>query len=76
MRVLTMNELVRMAKIELCGLAARITNILPDFPEGSPEAKLRTSTCAESAGSWRVVTSHRDAHGNAPAGANRQGRTL
>jgi hypothetical protein len=28
---------MRMAKIELCDLGARITNILPEFPEGSPE---------------------------------------
>jgi hypothetical protein len=37
MRVLTINELMRMAKIEICDLAARITNILPELPEGSPE---------------------------------------
>jgi hypothetical protein len=37
MRVLTIIELMRMAKIELCDLAARITNLLPEFPEGSPE---------------------------------------
>ena len=37
MRVLTIIELMRMAKIELCDLAARITNLLPDFPEGSYE---------------------------------------
>jgi hypothetical protein len=37
MKVLTITELMRMAKIELCDLAARITNILPDLPEGSPE---------------------------------------
>jgi hypothetical protein len=39
MKVLTINELMRMAKIELCDLAARITNILPEFPEGSPESE-------------------------------------
>jgi hypothetical protein len=37
MRVLTITELMRLSKIELCDLAARITNIFPDFPEGSPE---------------------------------------
>jgi hypothetical protein len=37
MRVMTITELMRMAKIELCDLAARITNILPEFPEGSHE---------------------------------------
>lgn len=39
MRVLTVIELMRLAKIELCDLAARITNILPDLPEGSPERR-------------------------------------
>jgi hypothetical protein len=39
MRVLTIIELMRMAKIELCDLAARITNILPEFPEGSPASE-------------------------------------
>ena len=37
MRVLTINELMRLSKIELCDLLARITNLLPDFPEGSAE---------------------------------------
>ena len=37
MRVLTLNELMRLSKIELCGLARQITIELPDFPEGSYE---------------------------------------
>ena len=37
MRVLTINELLRLTRIELCDLAQRITNELPTFPEGSPE---------------------------------------
>jgi hypothetical protein len=37
MRVLTLNELMRLTRIELCGLAARITNALADFSEGSTE---------------------------------------
>jgi hypothetical protein len=37
MRVLTIIELMRLSKIELCDLAARITNAFPDLPEGSPE---------------------------------------
>jgi hypothetical protein len=37
MRVLTLIELMRLSKIELCNLAARITNAFPDFAEGSPE---------------------------------------
>ena len=37
MRVLTLIELMRLSKIELCDMAARITNTLPDLPEGSPE---------------------------------------
>jgi hypothetical protein len=37
MQVLTINELMRLTRIELCDLAARITNAFPDFPEGSAE---------------------------------------
>jgi hypothetical protein len=37
MRLLTLNELMRLTRIELCDLAARITNAFPDLPEGSPE---------------------------------------
>ena len=37
MQVLTIYELMRLSKIELCDLLAWITNRLPDFPEGSPE---------------------------------------
>jgi hypothetical protein len=37
MRVLTLTELMRLTRIELCDLAARITNAFPDLPEGSPE---------------------------------------
>ena len=35
MRVLTLPELLRLTRIELCDLAARITNALPDYPETS-----------------------------------------
>jgi hypothetical protein len=37
MRLLTLTELMRLSKIELCDLLARITNVLSDFPEGSAE---------------------------------------
>ncbi len=37
MRVLTINELMRLTRIELCGLAARITAELSTFREGSPQ---------------------------------------
>jgi len=37
MRVLTINEPMRMTRTELCGLAARITMKLPTFREGSPQ---------------------------------------
>jgi hypothetical protein len=37
MQVLTITELMRLTRIELCALAARITNALPEFPEGSVE---------------------------------------
>jgi hypothetical protein len=35
MRVLPLTELVRMSRIELCDLAARITNALAEFPPES-----------------------------------------
>jgi hypothetical protein len=37
MQALSIIELMRLSKIELCDLAARITNNFPDFPEGSIE---------------------------------------
>jgi hypothetical protein len=37
MRVLTINELLRLTRKELCDLAARITAALPHYPEGSAE---------------------------------------
>jgi hypothetical protein len=37
MRVLTILELMQMTRIELCDLAARITNALPDFLEASDD---------------------------------------
>lgn len=37
MRVLTINELWRLTRIELCDLAAKITAALPTLPEGSPQ---------------------------------------
>jgi hypothetical protein len=37
MRVLTSIELLRLTRIELCDLAARITAALPALPDGSPE---------------------------------------
>ena len=37
MRVLTLTELMRLTRIELCGLFTQITNELLAFPEDSPE---------------------------------------
>jgi hypothetical protein len=37
MRLLTINELMRLSRIELCKLHAQIANELPTFPDGSPE---------------------------------------
>jgi hypothetical protein len=37
MRVLTINELLRLTRIELCDLATRIANELPTFSDDSPE---------------------------------------
>jgi hypothetical protein len=42
MRVLTINEQMRLTRTELCGLAARITAELPTFPEGPPQ---RNAAC-------------------------------
>lgn len=35
MMVLTITELMHLTRIELCDLAAKITNRLPDYPETS-----------------------------------------
>ena len=40
MRVLTIIELMRLTQIELTDLPRRITNALPDFPEGSDEREV------------------------------------
>ena len=37
MRVLTISELMRLTRIELCGLKSEITTALPDYPEESHE---------------------------------------
>jgi hypothetical protein len=37
MRVLTLTELMRLTRTELCALAAQITSELLELPEGSPE---------------------------------------
>jgi hypothetical protein len=37
MRLLTILELMRLTRIELCDLAARITNALPEYPEHSDD---------------------------------------
>jgi hypothetical protein len=49
--VLTINELMRLTRIELCDLVNRITNELPKYLEGSPEranalTSLRNIRCA------------------------------
>jgi hypothetical protein len=37
MQVLTLTELMRLTRTELCALAARITTELAKLPEGSPD---------------------------------------
>jgi hypothetical protein len=37
MRVLTINELLRLTRMELCDLVNQITSELPKYPDGSPE---------------------------------------
>ena len=40
MRVLTINQLMRLTRIELTDLYVRITNALPDMPEGSQNRQM------------------------------------
>jgi hypothetical protein len=56
MRVLTLMELMRLSKIELCDLAARITNAFPDLPEGSAER----SAAVTNLGNIRIMLARRD----------------
>jgi len=37
MRVLTLNELMRLTRTELCDLLVQMTNVLRTYPEGSVE---------------------------------------
>jgi hypothetical protein len=37
MRALTLSELMRMTRNEICGLGSQITTALPSYSEGSPE---------------------------------------
>jgi hypothetical protein len=40
MRVLTMTELMRLTRNELCGIESEITMALPEHPESSPERNI------------------------------------
>ena len=44
MRVLTINELLRLTRKELCDLAAKFTAVLATYPEGSPEHSAALTT--------------------------------
>ncbi len=44
MRVLTITELLRLTRKELCDLAAQFTAALATYPEGSPEHTAALST--------------------------------
>jgi len=44
MRVLTLTELMRLTRTELCALAAQVTNALADYPEGSAEREVAQTT--------------------------------
>ena len=60
MRVLTLTELMRLTRIELCALLTRITNELPDFPEGfSPigASRLQPPFCATAGNNAYLPTS-------------------
>jgi hypothetical protein len=54
--VLTINELMRLTRIELCDLAQRITNELPTFSEGS----LERANALNSLRNIRYVLARRD----------------
>jgi hypothetical protein len=56
MRVLTILELMRLSKFELCDLAARITNALADLAEGSAERANAVATLRN----IRLVLARRD----------------
>ena len=56
MRVLTINELMRLTRTELCNLAARIAAELPTYREGSPQ---RTTACIN-LGNIRAALARRD----------------
>jgi hypothetical protein len=56
MRVLTLTELMRLTRIELTDLLARITNTFPDLPEGSPERQSAVITLRN----IRTVLARRD----------------
>jgi hypothetical protein len=60
MRVLTINELLRLTRIELCGLAAKIT-ALPTLREGSPQRTAAYINLRKIRASWRDASSRPDA---------------
>jgi hypothetical protein len=78
MRVLTINELMRLTRTELCALAARITAELPTFREAHRSARPLASTYATSASSSRDATSRPSRAMSLPAcvGRDRRRRPL
>jgi hypothetical protein len=56
MRALTLTELMRLTRIELCDLAAQIRNLLPNFLEGSSER----ATAVANLRNIRFVLARRD----------------
>jgi hypothetical protein len=56
MRVLTLTELMRLTRIELCNLLTQIMTALPDFPEGS----LERANALLNLGNIRRVLARRD----------------
>jgi hypothetical protein len=75
MRVLTINELLRMTRKELCDLAAHITALLPTYREGSAA---RTAAFINLR-NIRWALTRRDPSpqiAQSPAGSRRQGQLL
>jgi hypothetical protein len=76
MQVLSIKELTRLTRIELTDLYVRITNALPDMPEGSANRQNRAHQPAQDPQRAGAARFDRVRGSKNPAGANRQGSCL
>ena len=74
MRVLSIKELMRLTRIELTDLYVRITNVLPDLPEGSIERQnaLGIRQQARTDGAQRLGSYQRESRMICPERARRR----